>query len=259
MSNRETLSTRVRAARECVRRERGRLADEVRAFETFVADVRDIPVAAHSRSRGGTLLVEAARDSDGRPVRDAYESTVMSVPHYDEDYGDGVEESIAAELGSTVAAGLRGSRFDEQCRRAVIAAARRARERRTALLDDIETEANSLDAAATAIDDIESDLEGHDDGTFEYASFEALMAARDALTEQAARARSIAAERQAVIRENSFTASADRRRRATGDLHLQEYLYADLDRTYPVLSAVTELAARIDRRRTRRERAIATY
>lgn len=241
------------AAKRSVRRERRRILAEARAFETFLDAVRDVPVETPSTAVGGQLLVESdAARSGTSAVRRAYEDAVMGVSHYADDYDDTYPESLAAEFGPDVATALLEGAFTDPCKCALLAAASDARDQRTRFLDDLDEERRSLESAERTIRQIATGLESLDASTPPRDSLDVRSAARSTLGTMERRCRSLATDRQDAIQEHAFAGGwhAD-----TG--HIQEYLYADLEVTYPVLATVAETLPRIERRRERYERALA--
>lgn len=239
------------AAKRAIRRERRRIVAEARAFETFLDAVRDVHVATPSTTGGGQLLVRSgAPRSAASAVRRAYEDTVMGVAHYAEDYDDTYPESLAAEFGPDVATALLEGPLTEPCKRALLGAASDARDRRTRFLDALDEEWRSLETAERILRQITTGLRSLDASPTPRGSCDDLAAARSTLDTMERRCRSLATDRQETIQDRAFTGGW----RADAS-HVQEYLYVDLEPTYPVLAAVTETLSRIERRRERNERA----
>lgn len=242
------------AAKRTVRRERRHIVDDARAFETFRAKIRDVPTATSPEPDGPLLIGTRSSRPDASPVRDAYEAVVMDLPHYADEYDDTYAESLEGEFGPDVASALLEGCFTEPCKRALLAAGSDARDRRTRFLDELDDERRSLETAERTVRQVLAGLDSLDDAPVGVASFEDATADRSTLVGMERRCRSLASDRQAAIHEHSFTPgrSADVR-------HLQEYLYADLARTYPVLAAVAETISRVEDLRGRYEGAIAEY
>ena len=271
----------IRAARAALRVERRRVVDEREAFRAFRSRVSSIPgesggtgpadasapggfagVADAMRSAvgdgaGGRGDAAAAPGSRLVTVRDAYRATVMSVPHYAEEYDDTYERSVAEEFGPELAYALtRTDCFREEYKRSVLSAAETTVQEREAFLDAVESELESIDRAASRLDPIRSEIAAIDDelgdeGDDAAAGFGALDACRTrtaALRDDCDR---IAARRQRVLAEHTRRLALD------GDLDLPGYCYQDLDVTYPVLAAVGAVGDRLEALRERIERAMA--
>ena len=274
----------LRAARAALRVERRRVVDEREAFRAFrdrVSSVpaadgvarRDAPAADGRRGVGGNRLsgggAWAPTGGAGVPgsglaaVRDAYRETVMAVPHYEAEYDDTYERSLAAEFGPELAYALtRTAGFHAEYRRSLLGAVDTAIAERDAFRDALETETESVENAASRLAPVRDEIEAIDgevrgradsaDAT-EPASpgFGALDACRarvGALRDDCDRT---AARRQRVIADH------DRSLALPDDLDLPTYCYHDLDVSYPVLAAIGRAGDRLDALRRRIERAIA--
>ena len=276
-------SDQVRAALAALRVERRRVVDEREAFRAFRGRVSSIPdesgSAGTARSeldgrRGvGGAVGSAVRDAVGnapRPgsrlvaVRDAYRATVMSVPHYEAEYDDTYERSVAEEFGPELAYALtRTNCFRGEYKRSLLSAAESAVAERKRLLDAVESEIESVERADSRLGPIRSEIgaiedeigvagsEGVDGADVDDLGFGALDACRtraEALRDDCDR---IAARRQRVLADH-------RRRLALGDdVDLPTYCYQGLDVSYPVLAAVGVLGDRLTLLRSRIERAMA--
>ncbi|MFB6152120.1 MAG: hypothetical protein ABEJ40_09975 [Haloarculaceae archaeon] len=244
-------------ARRTVERERRRLADERDAFDRFHGRVREITTETGSAAATGTVAAVSAPTPTGlADVRDAYEETVMSVPHFEEDYGETYEESLRGEFGPELAAALTRQRaFDDLCKETLLEAAAEGASQRKWLLSALADEAEYLDEATGRVASIRADLSAvafaeRDPAT---GSFDALDGARDALVALDERCDALAADRQADLRRQ------ERRLALPTDVpDLPRYVYRPLPVTYPVLSTVADLGRRIEARREAVERAIAS-
>ena len=266
----------IRAARAKLRVERRRVVDEREAFRAFRGRVSSIPdeSASEANESGPGSPVGAAgsvggavRDAVGstpRPgsrlvaVRDAYRATVMSVPHYAEEYDDTYERSVAEEFGPELAYALtRTDYFHEEYKRSLLSAVETAIQEREAFLDALESETESVERAGSRLDPIRTEIEaigeelGGDGGDAAGAGFGALDACRTRLGALREDCDRIAARRQRVLADH------DRRLAIGGDLDLPGYCYQDLDVTYPALAAVGAVGDQIEGLRNRIERAMA--
>ena len=277
-------SNPIRAARATLRVERRRVVDEREAFRGFRGRVSSIPSedpsvgpsdAASPDAFGGGALggatpdpgsVRASPGSRLVAVRDAYRATVMSVPHYEAEYDDTYERSVAEEFGPELAYALtRTDSFHEQYKRSLLSAAETAVQEREAFLDALESETESVERADSRLDPVRTEIEAiadelGDDGEGDdsgeggdaaSAGFGALDACRTRVGTLRDDCDRIAARRQRVLAEHD-------RRLALGDeLDLPEYCYQDLAVTYPVLAAVGAVGDQIEGLRGRIERAMA--
>lgn len=255
MADREAapVETHFEEAATLLRRERRRCADErtaLRAFRSAVADVRPTPPTERVDGPPTTDLLPRSGSSPSlSAVRREYERTVMSVPHYESEYGDGYAESVAAEFGEDVAAGLTGDgALTPLLLRAVVDGATAAMRERGEFVSLLDAESESLTAARTAVSDAERRLRALDDRPLSERSVAELvglrgdvLGVRDELDEAAAR-------RQEVLRAH---------RRGLSDLapDVTTYLYGDLPVEHPALDALAGARAvvetalrRVDRR-----------
>ncbi|ELZ42969.1 hypothetical protein C463_10205 [Halorubrum californiense DSM 19288] len=266
----------IRAARSALRVERRRVVDEREALSAFRSRVSSIPDENAAETGGGGFegtagvggaVGGAVRDAVGnapRPgsrlvaVREAYRDTVMSVPHYAEEYDDTYERSVSEEFGPEMAYALtRTQSFRAEYKRSLLGAVETAVQEREAFLDALESEIESVERAGSRLDPIRSEIEaiadelGGDEADAADAGFGALDACRTrtvALREDCDR---IAARRQRVLADHE-------RRLALGDdLDLPEYCYQRLDVSYPALAAVGTVGDRLEALRSRIERAMA--
>ncbi|WP_251343490.1 DUF7260 family protein [Haloplanus halophilus] len=245
------MTDRIEAARAAVAEERSCVRAEHDAFEAFERRVADFSAVAASTSP--PLLTDP--QPTGRSlerVRSAYEETVMSVPHYQAEYGDTVAESLAVEFGEDLAAALvGGTALTPEFREAVRAAADAARQEREEFLGVLDREDASLARAATDLAEVRADLDALDDRPLSDRTFDDLRSLWEAVGDVEARIEGVAMRRQETIRGHR------------GDLpgvptDLAEYLYADLPVRYPVLSSVADLGTAVDRAGRRIERRLAS-
>ncbi|PAU83205.1 hypothetical protein CK500_10395 [Halorubrum salipaludis] len=264
-------------AREALRVERRRIADEREAFRAFRGRVASVPSEPIRTDGGAGPVADAGRAGiagefgavgaaaaagsrgSGPPagsglvaVRDAYRETVMSVPHYEAEYDDTYERSVAEEFGPEIAYALtRGSRFHAECKRSLIDAAETAVEERERFGDTVEAEAESVERAASRLAPIRSEVASTARTDFSrdgFGTLDAYRARTEALLDDCDR---IAARRQREL------ASRDRELAIGDDLDVPTYLYQDLSATYPVLATVGAVGDRLDDLKRRVERAMA--
>jgi hypothetical protein len=253
----EDVAARLEAATEALRRERRRIEDELEALEAFERRVRGIEPrqpAAGGRQAGGVAvsISRAAAGADALgAVRDAYESTVMSVPHYDEDYGDTYAESLNEEFGPDVAVRLvDGSSFDERSKQGLLSAVETAATAREQFRATLDTETGSLEAARDLVE-IAGEVAELEETTFARKSFGTLDANRAYLSTLEERCENRLRRRQAAVFQQRRDVTLPR-----DAPDIAQYLYHELPDTYPVMAVVADLLATIDRLRSNVERAM---
>ena len=250
---------RLRRAHEVVRVERRRTADERAAFTAFRSRVDAIPATAAARTTSQPIGTQPTI-GHGAPrmgtellaVRDAYQSTVMSVPHYEEEYNDTYAASLAAEFGPELAAALtRESVFHEHVRQSVLEQTTVAIETRDEFETVLDREQESVRAAVDELHSLDESVESLGETAVEQQDFGALDAHRARLEVLERRCDEVATNRQeeraATERSMHFDGETD---------DVQTYLYQDLPVTYPVLAAVAAVGRQIGAVRRDVERAI---
>ncbi|GAB3411515.1 hypothetical protein GCM10027435_03200 [Haloparvum alkalitolerans] len=255
----------LRDARGRCREEGRRVADEQDAFEEFAARLRDLPAgrpagAGRSASPRGlpagaaSAVPATGRDPTLDRVKRAYRETVMSVPHYEEEYDDDLHASVAAELGDDAAAALVASDgLTPDLREGLTTRTREAVRRRENLTDALDAERDRLDDAETRLARIDRErraLAEHLDGRVA-DSFDACADVWRRLGELEQRCAAVASDRQAEIRNPPL----DRPERSPS---FYRYLYGrDPGADHPVLAEVAALVSRIRADRERVEKRLA--
>jgi len=262
-------------AREALRTEHRRVGDECGAFRAFRGRVASVPsepirtdggagpIAGSGGSigvaRGASAVGTAGSSSAGPPagsglvaVRDAYQETVMSVPHYEIEYDDTYQRSVAEECGPELAYALtRGSRFHAECKRSLIDRVETAIEERERFVETIRSETESVERAASRLAPIQSEVASTARTDFTEDGFGTLDAYR-------ARAEALIGDCDRIAtRRQRELACYERDLAIDGDLDVPTYLYQDLDATYPVLATVGTVGDRLDDLKRRIERAMA--
>ncbi|MFB6126444.1 MAG: hypothetical protein ABEJ79_03985 [Halolamina sp.] len=231
----------VSGVRRRLRTERRRTTDEYEALGAFAERVRALDPEPGRPTTPGVVSARRQRRSGSAltTVRDAYRATVMSVPHYDEEYGDPYERSLAAEFGPEVAIALtEGSAFDRRCEAALLEAIGQARAEREGWIDVLDEEAESVDRVAgdlravadgvASLSDVADDPDGPDDAGVRDAYARRL----DVLVDRADRAvesrlETVRRHRRAAAGPDAFTPQA--------------FLYRPFDDRHPLLSLAATL------------------
>jgi hypothetical protein len=241
-------------ARAVLRRERERASDERDAFGRFARHVANLDATPtpNGVSQGvgldqgpgpgvGTLALAgtggAMPDDRIAMARRAYRDTVMSVPHYEEEYGETLAENVSAEFGESVAIALEeGGAFTPGLRGTLVGSAETARDRRDSLVRAIEQEEATLRSAASTLSDIETEVERVNEGPTLPLSFEQLMDRWGRLYDLERECEQVLEERQESIQSGYGVPL-----RLDGPVSLQEYLYDSLPVTHPVLAEATRV------------------
>ena len=238
------VEDRLDRAATALRRECRRTADELEALGEFAERVREIEA---ERAVAGGNAVAAVGLQTGRTdgldaVREAYESTVMSVPHYAQEYDDGYLGSLQAEFSPDLAAALTdGTRFNARCKRAVLSAVEGSRSSRRSLLETLSTEAESLSAATDTLPSVAREVSEFAARSTAEAPFGTLDAHRARLSVLEGKCETVADERQSTLFEQRRTTGLP-----SGAPDVPQYVYQDLPFDYPVMAAVADLTGAIE-------------
>lgn len=236
-----------RAQRLC-ERERRRATVEYDAFDEFLSRLQGFSTAgsvtvAEPVGSGPLMQQQGVAHVDGlAKVRDAYRETVMSVPHYEEDYNESLIEHMGAELGEEVAhATVDGNQLVQPLKQSLTAAARDARDRRADFLEMLDEEGDSLDRQSARLETIADRIERTAGPRCADESFNGLRRRRERLRAAGDEIEEAIAERQ-QDRTNGRTATVQ----SMDGADLQEYLYSPMEVTYPVLAEGTRLLSQIE-------------
>ncbi|ELZ91621.1 hypothetical protein C440_14944 [Haloferax mucosum ATCC BAA-1512] len=233
---------RLDAARQNLREERRRCVDERAAFLAFQKDVAAVKATAPAATPMAVTAIGRRQHSDGAlaRVRRAYERTVMSVPHYDEEYDDSFEDSVSAEFGPDVATAFRSaSVFSPALRQTVASAAATAVSERAEFIRVVDEEIDSIESMHDDIASLTARLSEFDDTPLSDRGFDELLALHDGLADLRGRLDALVVERQATIANH-------RRALSSLDHDVTEFLYENLSVRYPVLATAAAVAAALD-------------
>lgn len=222
---------------EALRRERRRTADELEALKAFEDRIRSIDAESETMTVAGRRSLNATETTGLDRVRTAYEATLMSVPHYFEEYDDTYVESVAEEFSPDIAAAMTdGTGFNSRCKRAVLSAASNSQAARESLLGVIDRERESVEASKGDLLPLITECTNLGSVPFESLGFGALDAYRTRLGTIRKHCRGLSDRRQGAI--------FDQRRiqRIPADVpDVTVYFYQGIDADYPVMSLVAEL------------------
>ena len=250
----------LRVARKTLRVERRRVVDEREAFEAFRSRVRRIPTETDPRGpvphgwvRPSGPGATTGFGVDGRigrtrptgnglvAVRDAYVETVISVPHYEEEYDDTYETSLAVEFGPDLAVALtQEPTLHDRYKRSLLSGAETAIEERETFLETLDVETASVDDAAERLCSILEETVTLARSNLDDLGFGTLDAYRARTVTLEENCDAVASRRQREI------AGVDRTMRLDDAVpDVASYLYGDLSVTHPVLSTVATVGSRL--------------
>ncbi|WP_336360904.1 DUF7260 family protein [Haladaptatus sp. ZSTT2] len=222
-------------ARSICTTEVSRTRAERDAYARFLRRVTGISasqVMTQVQTGGMTVANVQTADQSIKEVREAFEQTVMAVPHFAEEYDEPLEVHMALEFGDELARAVsHGTQLTPQLKQALIQQAEFACTQRDAMLGTLDTELEDLEAATTLLANVETEL---DDVTAEplyRRSYADLHAAWERLGDLERNIKSLLTERQ---KEMQSGIQFGIRRTDSGKFH--DYLYQSLDVSYPVLA-----------------------
>jgi hypothetical protein len=229
-----------------VEEEIGLVETEREAFERFLGRLRDVQsggVEGASPATGGgpTALQagEATPADELRQIRCAYRETVMAVPHYEDEYGDTLRESLAEELGATLASHVvDGQVLTPGIHDALVGVTEQVRDDRAGFLRQLRRERESLGTVAEELNEVEARLMELDDRIAATTRSTRLAALDETLERLERRCADLATRRQEQIHDSRAGQLS-----GVDAASLAGYLYGDMETDTP---ALTDIAARLD-------------
>lgn len=231
-------------ARSVCEEERERTEEEARAFGRFVDRVAEIDATptpnGPAQATAGTVATSFAQRGDDqglREIRRAYRETVMSVSHYDQEYGESLTKNVTEEFDPEVATVVtNGDRVTPQLKDAIVDRAIDARDRREDFLGVLSREASALEDARRSLEDVDATLERLDERPLPERSYDDLETTWYQLRELERRLETLLADRQERLRSSGGSGL-----RFADSIAMYAYLYQPLSVDYPVLADGTRL------------------
>jgi hypothetical protein len=235
-----------------VREEMQFVRDELDSFERFEERIERLHCVSQAQPgtsvAGGSLTVRSSA-SPVEKLQRTYQSTVMAVPHYESEYGDGFEESVRTEFDEPVSQVLFGTvPFTPLAKSRLIGASENARQNRAALLDDLERELDELSTARCRFEEWLAELERLHHRVTRWDDCEA-SAELDRIEQLQEQCDVMSSERQRYLHRRSRTMG--HRREPDGFV---QYLYQGMPFTMPVLADISVIGDRLDTERDRIQR-----
>lgn len=235
----------ARSALEVVITEHRRTAAERDAFARFTNRIAaldtstDTATTTHTQPAAAQTLLQPDSQTDTQlaDARAAYRETVMSVPHYAEEYDESLQEHLTAEFSPEIATALTtGDQFLPSLQEHLITESRQACTNRATFLSALEDEASALQTADERLADLGSEfsdlLAAH---SLEAWASEELLASRQQVRAGERECEKLAVDRQSTLHGQRIPAVQHI------DLEFTTYLYQSLSVTYPVLADITNL------------------
>ena len=231
-------SNRIHRALDSIDREERRTKAERDAMQAFRDCISDLAVTSPT-TEVGPAAVQSATDRTEilRTVRTQYESTVMAVPHYEEEYDESYTENVSQEFGPDIATVLvHGSGFERRHKQALLAAVRESIAVREKLLGALQAERASVTALREPVRSVATDIERIEAATVGDEPVQLLDGYRSRLGILEKRCHELIERRQSEM--------VDKRRELRLPISgpdIPTYIYSDLPVSYPVITILTEL------------------
>ncbi|MFQ3476708.1 hypothetical protein HKK80_10695 [Halonotius sp. F2-221B] len=251
-----SIGTTIESAKETVQIEQRRVTDEIEAYEQFATKLTTISTTSLSHLTSGTFdtTVEQGVTSETRSIQNLFEETVMSVPHYEEDYDESFMKHIAAEFTPEIALLLNETEWlTEQHTSVLNSYIRTAITERKELAQALEVEYESVDHIGNQVHERAQEVLEISHREFNTMDFGALEAHWHRLEQIKTICDSIAADRQETIDSPTRAVAC-----SNSDISMSRYLYQDLAYDYPILATIGILGSSIYALQTQIERLIAS-
>ena len=242
--------------RECLTAERtafSRFHKQIAAMGMDI-DVHTLATPQKEATTGSVITKtseEPTHSSRLSHVRAAYRDTVMSVPHYEDDYDQALDEHLAEEFSPELASAITtADTFTPPLKEALLAGCHRAIESRQALFGALEQEADSLHQAYDTLEEIETALDEMNQRPIPAWSIEELTTDYERLRNFERQCEELAAERQAQLHSQRVRGPKQ------ADEDFNEYLYESLSVTYPVLADTAACSSLLRTAQRRLEQAL---
>jgi hypothetical protein len=240
--------------------ERERLEAERAAFAQFrkrvtAMDVHAPPSPTITRVKSAIMGASETTPSTAqvKHVRNAYRETVMSVPHYEEDYNQSLDDDLSEEFSPELASALvTTDSLTPPVHQTLLTGCQQAIEGRTTLLSALDHEASDLQQMCDTLEAVNSTLTEMNQRPLTAWSTDEIISTYERLSELQTQCDDLAAERQAELRSQRIPGPSHT------DEELNKYLYKPLSVTYPVLADLAELSSLLHTARQRLEQALIT-
>jgi len=236
----EAVTDRFDRAERALDREYRRTEAELDALASFIDEVGSLSPTSRGAAAGAPPVSLQSGGGGLRAVREAYESTMMAVPHYEAEYDEPYAEHVRHELGPDAAALVTSSTvFERHHKQVVIAAANDARSRRSQLLSELDRERDSLADLSEQVCAVATDV-----ARLESADFDAEPSVLDGYQ---ARVGVLEARCHDLIDRRQSTLVSQRRSMSLSlsGPDIATCVYSDLDVDYPIVATLTDLLERL--------------
>jgi len=232
----------ISAATDILTTELEQITDEIEAFERFDKKVSKIETDPDPiGSPHGVGYQQISLENGCSKVRAAYKETVMSIPHYEDEYGDTYPSSVKEEFGTDIAVALtQSSNFTLISKSALVDSIQSAIDERKKLRDVVLLEKKSITTLRDDLRNINKNINKISDAKFSHLDFVALDAYRTQIKQLFDKCDKILLKYQNRIREIQKIINTNAPR-----LSIHKYFYQSLSTDYPILSRIGETSRKI--------------
>lgn len=242
----------VPAAIRAVESEKEHVEAERETFADFAEEIQSLSTANRSMMGATTQTVNStASNRVLKRVRDQYRETVMSTSDFDVEYGESFRQHVAAEFGDDVASVLAdGNHLNGPVKQLLVQQARQSAKQRELLLEGLTIEERSLEEANRSLEPVRCFLRDIGRTDLFEQSLPDLIVLDEELRAHRERCHSLVQKRQHDVH------TVNRRMQGESKTLTQEYLYANLDVGFPVLSTTLQYLDALSEARSELVRAI---
>ncbi|MFB6186852.1 MAG: hypothetical protein ABEI86_08310 [Halobacteriaceae archaeon] len=230
-----TATINLRSAKSAISEERKYTITERDAFEAIANEVSALDNHPNGQTEHPqSVLLHHDADTTAR-IKEIYADNVLSMDHYDDEFGESLRDNMAAELGKDITDAIfEGQQLTPTMQEAIVAQAQQTATQRDKYLQTLDKEESSLQAHEQKLQNIDSQLERLNHTKLSTATFSDLSETWEQLKSLESKCISLLEERQRQIQNMAVKGNSTTQSRSWA---LQEHLYASLSTTYPVLTA----------------------
>ena len=249
-SGSSTMHRRCERLRRTIAGHRRRTEQERAAFEQFRREITSIAdqlgqgpaseriinsVGTDTAVSGWTQPMVNPTVAAQELVREAFATTVMGLPFYDEEYGESLTDAIVGEFGPTIATGLTDPDcFGPHLFGGLLQGVEQAQRAREVLLETCDREQHAIGALSAKLPSFARELAQVEElqvGVSDFGALEAYWHRLETIGDQCG---TLAMRRQRVISRQRAQYQL-----AAEDIDIYEYLYREYPVPYPMLAMIT--------------------
>ena len=214
------------------------ITEEIQAFKNFKKEVENIAVSHDLNNSVDKFGYQKGSTVEGATkVRRAYQDTVMSVSHYNKEYGDTYTSSISEELGSDLAIALKqSSELTSILKSALVTQIENTIESRKQLQNTVQIEQDSIESHHT-------DLYNVGEFIHECMEYQIQSSNIEQVNEYKRKSSNIdkKLDNIAIIRQQDINKVNKLSQTSQPSSELYSYFYQSLSTDFPVLETIGQL------------------